>query len=234
MAIQTVVDYVQVGGKVDVLVAFPAAAYQAPYGTPPTRTPAMGSYPSADNSAAYQYLWKLGELEDQVEPRYRNILGRVSGDRYGGSGGDAIEMQFFGQVAEIELQLSRWDKECYALLQRMGGLTYDATTGGANPNNAIRLTDMGALVMRDRSFRLLLRTVRDTYFIQNFPCCLLESDFGTNSGTKYSRLSMRVTAHRTPEGHWSDPSGVAGASVQGGSASLTIGVVMNADTRGIT
>jgi len=204
MPIVTPVDYVQVGGKVDVLVAFPFAAYQAPYNTFAARNPVIPSLP-ANNTASYTFLWKLGELEDEVEPRFRNMMHRVPGDRHGGSAGDAIEMQFMGQMAEIDLALSRWDREAWALLQRIGGLLYD-NTGVQNPvqniTNAIRLTDIGALAMRDRSFRLLLVANRDTYFRLNFPCCLLESDFGANVSTKYSRLSMRVSAHRTPEGHW--------------------------------
>lgn len=215
MTIQSVADYVNVGGKVDVLVALPTVAYASPEWP---FNPARGTIPSS--TTAYQTLWKLGELEEEVEPRVRNILNRVSGDRYGGSAGDAIEMQFLGQVAEIDLTLSRWDMEVWQMLKNNGGL-HSTTNGG------IPLTSYGALMLTSRSFRLLLYPNRDTRFVRNFPCCLIESDFGSNIGTKYSRLSVRVSAHRTPEGHWSDVSGYVPTS-------LTIGVLQNTDTTGIS
>lgn len=229
MAIVAPLDYVQVGGKVDVLCAFSHFTYVGPVAQNiiARRNPSGIS----DGPSSYVCLWKLGELEDEVDPRYRNIMGRVSGDRMGGSAGDAMEMQYLGRNAEIDLVLSRWDQDVFSLMQLNGGINYDST-GTNNVTNAIRLTDFGGLMMRDRSFRLLLRPNRSdgAYFIQNFPCCLLESDFGANVGTKYSRLSLRVSAHRTPEGHWSDPTGTAGSS---GNGNGTIGVLMNGNSIGV-
>jgi hypothetical protein len=214
MPIVTPNDYVNVGGKVDILVAFPVAAYVAPNWP---LNPVRGVMPGS-NANAYQQLFKLGELEDEVEPRTRNITHRVHGDRLGGAAGDAIETQFLGQMAEIDLGLSRWDEEVWRLMKSNGGLSASST-------GALALSNYGALLQRDRSFRLLLLPNRDARFIRNFPCCLIESDFGSNLSTKYSRLSVRVTAHRTPEGHWSDALGVAGTS-------LSIGVLENQDATG--
>jgi hypothetical protein len=212
MPIVTPNDYVNVGGKVDILVAFPLAAYVTPNWP---FVPARGAIPGS-NANAYQQLLKLGELEDEVEPRTRNITHRVHGDRLGGSAGDSIETQLLGQMAEIDLALSRWDEEVWRLMKSNGGLTASGT---------LLLSNYGALLQRDRSFRLLLLPNRDARYIRNFPCCLIESDFGSNLSTKYSRLSVRVTAHRTPEGHWSDVLGVAGTS-------LSIGVLENQDVTG--
>lgn len=225
MPIAAPIDYVQVGGKVDVLVAFPVPTYTAAVYNAIVTPARTGVTVPTTGPDAYQMLWKLGELEDMVDPRFRDVLHGVAGDRYGGASGPPIEQQFLGRVAEIDLSLSRWDGQVFALLNRIGGLFYDTATGAANTTNAIRLTDVGSLLMRDRSFRLLLVSNRDLAFVSNFPCCLLESDFGASISTKYSRLSMRITAHRTPEGHWSDPTGVVGTST-------SIGVVVNNNRAG--
>lgn len=218
MAIVTPADYINVGGKVDVLVAVAPSAYVSPQWpfaagrTVPGTTPANGP-------SAYAQLFKLGELEEEVEPRIQNLTGRVTGDRYGGAAGDGIETQYFGQAASVDLVMSRWDEEVWQLLKNNGGLS-------ANTNNAILLSTIGALMQRDRSFRLLLYPNRDSRYIRNYPCCLIESDFSNPISTKYSRLQVRVTAHRTPEGHWSDPTNAAGTST-------SIGVLENRDVTGM-
>lgn len=218
MPIVTPADYINVGGKVDVLVAVAPSAYVLPHWPFAAGRTVPGTLPGS-GPAAYTQLFKLGELEEEVEPRIQNLTGRVTGDRYGGSAGDGIETQFFGQVASIDLVMSRWDEEVWQLLKNNGGLS-------ANTTNAIPLNTIGALMQRDRSFRLLLIPNRDVRYVRNFPCCLIESDFSNPISTKYSRLQVRVTAHRAPEGHWSEPTGVAGTS-------LSIGVVQNWDTTGI-
>lgn len=221
MPIVTTNDYINVGGKVDVLVAFAPSTYSAPNWP---FNPARGTL-AATGGAAYLQLFKLGELEEEVEPQTQNITGRVQGDRYGGSAGDGIETQFFGQMAEIDLVLSRWDEEVWRMMKSNGGLT-------ATLNGGIPLSNMGALMQRDRSFRLLLFPNRDARFIRNFPCCLIERGFSSNISTKYSRLQCRIAAHRTPEGHWSDPTGAVGTSSVAGSQ--TIGVLENQDISGMT
>jgi hypothetical protein len=219
MPIVTPNDYINVGGKVDILVAFAPPTYSVPNWP---FSPARGAL-ATTATAAYQQLFKLGELEEEIEPQTQNITGRVQGDRYGGSAGDGIETQFFGQTAEIDLVLSRWDEEVWRMMKSNGGLT-------ATINGAIPLNNIGAFMQRDRSFRLLLLPNRDARFIRNFPCCLIERGFSSNISTKYSRLQARIAAHRTPEGHWSDPTGVAGTSTVAGST--TIGVLENSDITG--
>ena len=218
MPIVTPADYINVAGKIDVLIAVAPSYYVSPQWPFAAGRAVPGSTQST-GSGAYSQLFKLGELEDEVEPRTQNITGRVTGDRYGGSAGDGIETQFFGQMASVDLVLSRWDEEVWRLMKNMGGLV-------ANTPNAIPLANYGALMQRDRSFRLLLLPTRDNRYIHNFPCCLIESDFSIPISTKYSRLQVRVNCHRAPEGHWSDPTGVAGTST-------SIGVVSNSDVTGV-
>lgn len=107
MALATPVDYIQVPGKVDILVAFPES---------------------------YEALFKLGESENGIDIRIVPIKGRVSGDRYGGNEGPPIEGQFFGLQAEVDLSMSRWDPAQVKKIERMGGIL---ATEGLVPLEAV-------------------------------------------------------------------------------------------------
>lgn len=210
-------EYIQVGGKVDVLVAMPVVYYVAPEWP---FNPARGTTPGTA-SAAYQQLFKLGELMEEVTPRKRKLRHQVPGDRYGGSAGAPIETQYLGHMFSIGLELSRYDPEVWQMLCNYGGL-HSATV-----KNALPLGNYGALELRDRSFRLLLFSNRDARLHRNYPCCVIADDHSVGMGTKFSALSVRVEAHRCPEGHWSDPTGVLGTST-------SIGCCENLDVTGTT
>jgi hypothetical protein len=222
MTIQPINEYIVVAGKIDIFLAFPVAAYAAPFWP---FSPTRGAAP-ANGTDAYATLWKLGELEDDVEPTVTDFTLPVPGDRNGGSAGAPIEKQSFASAENFSLTLSRWDKDVYQLLKSQGGLK-------SNTNYAWPLVNMGSLLLRDRSFRVLLMPskaytpISDVSMVKNYPCCTLEGDYGMSQSTKYSRLSLRIMAQRTPEGHWSDPTGVVGTSTK-------IGVIQNFDITGTT
>lgn len=184
MPISTQNDYYRVPGKVDVLIAVPSV-----YGT----------------------LFKIGESENGISVRKTSYIGRVTGDRYGGNEGPAVENQFFGYSADIQLDLSRWDPVQIAKIENYGGLI---TTNGLVP-----LDKVGALLQRDQGIRLLLNCLRDATLSINFPCTLWSAPQEQGKGTKYSKCSFSVTANRTPEGYWN---------------SASAGIVWDSDTTGIT
>jgi hypothetical protein len=107
MPISTPLDYIQVPGKVDILVAYPSA---------------------------YSNLFKIGESENGIQIRKNPIYGRVSGDRYGGNEGPPIEQQFFGMTLEFELAMSRWDPIEIKKIERLGSLL---TTAGKIPLTSV-------------------------------------------------------------------------------------------------
>ena len=107
MPITTPDDYIQVPGKVDILVAFPSA---------------------------YTSLFKLGESENGIQIRKTVFYGRVSGDRYGGNEGPPIEQQFFGEQLEFELAMSRWSPAQVLKVEKLGGLL---TTAGKIPLDTV-------------------------------------------------------------------------------------------------
>lgn len=216
-------DYIQTGGKVDVYLAFPRAVFTNtnywPFSPVRTGTPTT----PAGNYESYTTLLKLGELADMVEPRTRDILHKVPGDRNGGNEGDPIEQQLLGQTSEFELAMSRWDPDVHKMLQSKGGLL---TVPGKIP-----LATVGGLLHRDRGFRCLLFANRNYAMSLNFPCCLLEQDYSVGISTKFSMLKLKVAAHRAPEGYWGTQ--VTVTADIGGATDLVTGVVSNGDTTGI-
>jgi hypothetical protein len=196
MAIFPIQEYIQVGGKVDVFLAFPISSHVVPdFPFDPAPLNALGVPGSA--SAAYTQLYKLGESEDEIRPSIARKTGSVFGDRYGGREGDPIEKQFFGLGGSVRLRMSRWDPDVLGLVKNCGGLA---------PGGKVSLADMGALVLRDRSFRMILRSVSNVKFRYNYPCCWCDDAIEIGLGTKHSLLEFAVTAHRAPEGHWAAPS----------------------------
>jgi hypothetical protein len=167
MTLATEADYIQVPGKVDILIAMPAL---------------------------FDDLFKLGESENGIRLRKIPMLGRVSGDRYGGNEGPPIEEQMFGVQLEAELAMSRWDPVQVAKLETFGGLL---TTAGFIP-----LTAVGALLHRDRGIRFLFFCRRDNTLSVNVPCCTWSSPQETGRGTKYSNCSFSIRGNRAPEGYW--------------------------------
>jgi hypothetical protein len=101
MGLATPADYIQVPGKVEVLIAVPSA---------------------------YTSLFKLGESENGIQVRKSPQIGEVIGDRYGGQSGRPIERQFFGVSASFNLTMSRWDPVQLLKLETFGGLLGTAGT----------------------------------------------------------------------------------------------------------
>jgi hypothetical protein len=169
MPLATENDYYRVPGKVDILFAMPSV---------------------------YTDLFKLGESENGIVVRKQSMIGRVSGDRYGGNEGPPVETQFFGLSAEIPLDLSRWDPVQVKKFESFGGLL-SVTAPGTVP-----LTSVGALLQRDRGIRLLLLCRRDNSLSINFPCTVWSSPMETGKGSKYAKCGFSVQANRAPEGYW--------------------------------
>lgn len=215
MTLVTPNEYIQVSGKVEIMVAVPLGAYELPqWPFNPVRT--VATTPTT-GVGAYAALMKLGESADFIEPQRRNIVGGVKGDRYGGNEGGDIEKQAFGFSYDIPIEMTRWDPEVLVMMECMGGLF----PGG----DIVPLSSVGSLILLNNSFRLLLYSLIDARFIHNFPCCTMEQPRKFGVGTKHSKLSIMVAAERAPEGHWAAPAS---------GTDLVTGYVKNRDFTGFT
>jgi hypothetical protein len=169
-------DSVRVPGLTEILIA-----------VPPRVT-------ADDRTLAYTTLFKIGESENGVNVQLNPMIGNVIGDRHGGQEGAPIEKQFFGIQAVAQIQMSRYDIFQVRKLERYGHLlAYEGTI----PLNAI-----GALLMRDRAFRVLFYCMQDPDLSINLPCATWSSPMETGKGTKYAKCGMTITGDRAPEGYW--------------------------------
>lgn len=221
MAIIQPNDYIQNTGKVAVYVAMPLVSYVAPvWPFSPARS---GATVPGSNLLAYSQLFKLGESTNEINPSREYITETVPGDSQGGTSGAGIEDQALGFRANINLEFSRWDPEVLAMLESVGGLY---------ANGRVLDENVGALMRRDRSFRLLLFGLRSTVLIKNFPCCKIANSREFGMSTKWSGLRMNVTADRAPLGFWGSPALQSNGSLANGD--LTTYAVENADVTGMT
>jgi hypothetical protein len=153
---------------------------------------------------SYATVIKAGEQLDETRIEIAQIFHDVHGDRNGGPQGPPIERQFLGETVTCQFNMSRWSTEVHRLLLQHGVM---ATQG------RIQDSEVGALILRDRSFRVAIVPSRSNIipqglanagtdaFFYNFPCCCIASPVATGQGTKFSLLSFTMQAYRVPEGH---------------------------------
>lgn len=145
-------------------------------------------------------LMKLGEQRDQTSISVDSVKHNVYGDSHGGPDGPPIEVQMLGQIATVRFMLSKWDHAVRAAMEQHGVF---ATEG------AVADSEVGALLLADRSFRILIKNTRDNTpqggsfdpFTRNFVCCVVSTPIEVGQGTKHSILTLDVQAHRAPAGH---------------------------------
>jgi hypothetical protein len=188
-------DTIRVPGLTEILIAVPP------------------KLPTENRTTAYTTLFKLGESESGVNVQLTPMVGSVIGDRHGGQEGAPIEQQFFGIRVTAQLQMSRYDIFQVRKFERYGHLL---ATEGTIPLNAI-----GALLARDRSFRVLFYCMADPDLSINLPCATWTSPVETGKGTKYAKCGMTITGDRAAEGYWYPPAVgcVYDRNLQGWSAS---------------
>jgi hypothetical protein len=166
----------------------------------------------------YTEMMSVGEQMDDTKISIEQVLHDIPGDSQGGPQGDPIEQQILALRVRGQLNLSKWDPAVRRLLIQHGVM---ATEG------SFKQSEIGALLLRDRSLRIVISPSRDTpipagdpdggkdYFYYNFPCCTVTSPIETGQGTKFSALSFQFRAWRVPEGHDLAP-GTSGANWRDG------------------
>jgi hypothetical protein len=155
-------------------------------------------------SNSYATLLKIGEQMDDTQLDVEQIFHDVPGDRHGGPQGRPIERQILGMTVRGQFNLSRWDPEVRRLIIQHNAMSKEGS---------ISDSEIGALVLRDRSFRICIVPSRDNiigaglqdagkdYFFYNFPCCCVTGAIATGQGTKFSTLRFAFEAFRVPTGH---------------------------------
>lgn len=127
-------------------------------------------------------LENLGYTIDGVDVEFTAMTGEIPGDQNGGSEGPPIDVQFFGEMARVRTEFSRFDAAVVDSIRvRVSGsaLGFNAAPGS---------------LMSTGVYRLLLLPA-DVSYAMNFPIALCRNPITSNVGTKFQRLSMDWEVH---------------------------------------
>lgn len=188
----------------------------------------------------YATMHRMGEQLDDTKMTIENVLHEVPADSQGGPQGDPVEFQILAHRIRGQFNLSKWDHTVYERIQRHNLMAKEGHFADH---------EIGGLLLRDRSFRIVISPSRSNpipaedpisdvvhdyagsdYNYRNFPCCLIDSPIAIGVGTKFSALQFSVRAFRVPEGHPLEPSAENGGTA---SSSFRDGLIWNRDKTGV-
>ncbi len=132
----------------------------------------------------------LGYSINGVEIAEEMFYGDVHGDQNGGDEGPPIDIQYFGEVHRITVEMSKYDLSiASAVLAKLAGGAA-GTTG----------TPGTLMIGGAKYFRLLLHAA-NAAMIRNYPVAFLRGQpVEINKGTKFSRLRLTFEAHHAAAG----------------------------------
>lgn len=132
-------------------------------------------------------LQTLGYTRDGAEMSEETFWGDVPGDERGGEQGPPIDIQYFGAIARVRLELTKWDSAVQALIEA-------AVPGGTAGSPMV--IDPGTLIFTaGKHFRLLISTPTDP---RNFLLAIPRMPRELNKGTKFSTLVTEWECHADP------------------------------------
>lgn len=146
----------------------------------------------------------LGYTRNGVDITFRSYTEGVPSDLHGGELGPPIDVQFFGETADINLMMTKWDITVMGQIQAcLAGETAGTHRSGAP----------GKLYFGDTlDFRLLINpqgTVLGTPTSTrpyNFPHVIFQHERQLNKGTRFSQYQVVATAY---VGNADEPTSVA-------------------------
>ena len=138
-------------------------------------------------------LLEAGEMRDDLNIQFTRAVNPINADSRGGDAGHAIEQQYLGEMGQVSLDLTRFSTTF---------TDYVATACGINAvQGTILDCEIGSLMMRDHSMRMLFYPLRNPTRARNFPCVTVERPHIIGGGTKLERCRLECTVHRAPCDH---------------------------------
>ena len=132
-------------------------------------------------------LEDLGYTANGAEVEVRGFYGDVPGDENGGDSGPPIDVQYFGDIAVVRLEFTRYDP---TVLDKVVCRLYGGTAG--TPGTPGTLMFAGS-----KTYRLLIKT---TSLPMNFPRAIYRGSRVVNKGTKFSREISEFECHKNGSG----------------------------------
>tara|TARA_R110002111_G_scaffold174455_2_gene239967 strand:- start:245 stop:898 length:654 start_codon:yes stop_codon:yes gene_type:complete len=183
----------------------------------------------------YTDVHRIGEQISDTTITAEPVMHNVYGDSQGGQEGDPIERQILALRYTASFNLSKWSPAIRAKIEQHNAMAKEGHFSDA---------EIGALTLRDRSFRLIISPSKSSeipsldpvsgdahpdagadWFYRNFCCTTLSSPIETGVGTKWAALRFSMQAFRVPEGHALAP-GTDGAD-------YADGLIWNRDATGV-
>lgn len=129
----------------------------------------------------------FGYTANGAEASFNGFWANVPGDQNGGDQGPPIDIQYFGETADIRLLMTKWDADIADMIAaRVAGGT------AGTPATA------GSLVFGSGgSFRVVIASPNDPL---NFPRCIPRGAITINKGSQHSRLALEFEAHKNDSG----------------------------------
>lgn len=134
------------------------------------------------DTGAANVLEELGYTINGAEIREEIFMENVPGDESGGESGPPIDVQYFGEIHHVRVELSKWDD---AIAAKVLAKLYGGTAG--------IIGVVGTLMAGgSKTFRLLIHTTTEP---RNYLRAFLRGQVELNKGTKFSRLVLDFECH---------------------------------------
>ncbi|MCC7424821.1 MAG: hypothetical protein IT428_31505 [Planctomycetaceae bacterium] len=134
-------------------------------------------------------LESLGWSVNGIDISEDVFTGDVPGDQNGGDQGPPIEVQIFGEIHRIAIDLSKYDPAIAAKIQAK----YKGGTAGTTATP-------GSLFFAGSTYYRVL--LLGSNFTRNYPYCLVRQPMSINVGTKFSVQRIIFDAHSISNTLW--------------------------------
>jgi hypothetical protein len=135
------------------------------------------------NSGGSSALQGLGYTENGAEVREELLAGDIPGDQNGGDQGPPIDIQKFGLIGHVHLEMSKFD---LAVAQYV--IAKSNPNGGIATGQGVSPTPGNLIFSNTDYFRLLLFPAVNASFVRNFLIAVPREAHTYNLGTKYARF----------------------------------------------
>lgn len=130
-------------------------------------------------------LEELGVTRNGAQITFQEFSSPVPTDEHGGDEGPPVDIQYFGEIATVRLELTKFDA---AVAAKVAARLRAGAIGVPNTPGTLK-------IQGDHFYRLLIHAPNAPY---NFPCVVFGDAIDTNKGTKFSTLSITATCYKHP------------------------------------
>lgn len=138
-------------------------------------------------ASPWSVLLDLGYSRNGIDVDEEAYFGDVPGDEHGGDAGPPIDIQFFGEIVRVRLELTKFDRAVFDnLRKRVQGSTLGT------------MATSGTLMIADGKYcRLCLVSTNDP---RNFPIAIPRNVISMNEGTRFQTAVCEFECHKNDSG----------------------------------